>query len=151
MRLLLTACLLFIAGAAFAQGEANPPTIETSKVFGQYEVLYNVFPSTMLTESVAAAAHITRAKDRAVVNIAVRKHAPDGGDEKQTATVTGSASDLMQARKLEFREIDEQGAVYYIAEVRHTDKELLRFDIKVQVDPNSPPNALTFTRKLYLE
>lgn len=152
MRLLLAAGLLFVAGAVLAQqDEKNPPSIETSKVFGEYEVFYSVIPSTMLTEAVAAEYHITRAKDRSVVNIAVRKHKPEGGDDKQTATVSGTASDLMQSRKLDFREIDESGAVYYLADLRHTDRELLRFDIKVQIEPDAPPRTLTFTRKLYLE
>ena len=152
MRQLLAVGLMFIASVAFAQNdEKNPPTIETSKVFGQYEVFYSVIPSTMLTESVAAEYHITRAKARSVVNIAVRRHKPEGGDDKQTATVTGSTSDLMQTRKLDFREINEAGAVYYIADLRHTDRELLRFDINVQIEPNTPPHNVTFTRKLYLE
>ena len=56
MRLFLAACLVFITGAVHAQqNETNPPQIETSKVFGEYEVFYSVFPSTMLTEAVAKA------------------------------------------------------------------------------------------------
>ena len=152
MRLLLAACLVFITGAVHAQqSETNPPQIETSKVFGEYEVFYSVFPSTMLTEAVAKEYHITRAKNRAVVNIAVRRHRPEGGDEQKTATVTGTTSDLMQTRKLDFREINEAGAVYYIADLKHTDRELLRFEIKVQIEPNEPPRAISFTRTLYEE
>lgn len=151
MRLLLTAALLFLSGALCAQDKADQPPIETSQAFGSYEVYYSVFPSTMLTESVAGAYRIVRAKDRAVVNVTVRKKLAAGGDEPHSAAVTGSASDLMQSRKLDFREIRETGAIYYIAELRHTDRELLRFDIKVLTDPDSPPKVITFTRKLYID
>lgn len=150
MKTLFTACLLLLAGAVSAQTQA-PNSIETSKVFGNYEVLYSVFPSTTLTEQVAAAYHIVRGKDRAVVNIVVRKRLPGGGDIAQKAAVTGTYSDLIQTKPLQFREVDEQDAVYYLAELRHTDRELLRFDVKVQPDPQAAPYVVTFTRKLYIE
>jgi hypothetical protein len=152
MRILVFTCLILTAVAAGAQSEMAQLPVETSRVFGSYEVFYNVFPSIMLTEQVAAANHIVRGNDRAVINITVRKNLPEGGDRAQTAVVTGTSSDLMQNKKLEFREINEQGeAIYYIAELRHSDRELLRFDIKIQPDPNLPPYTLTFTRKLYQE
>ena len=154
MRNVLFASVLLIAGAAAAQTPTQaetPAPLETSRVFGAYEVFYNVFPSTMLSADVAGTYRIVRGKDRAVINIAVRKHLDSNSDTAQTAQVSGTSSDLMQSKTLEFREIKEQDAVYYIADLRHTDGEFLRFDIKVQPEPGAPPYALTFTRKLYYE
>jgi hypothetical protein len=147
----IAAILLFTAATVCAQPETAGPPVETSKVFGSYEVFYNVFPSAMLTEAVAAANNIVRGKNRAVINVAVRKRLPDGGDQAQAALVSGTYSDLIQSKKLEFREIKETGAIYYIAEFRHSDRELLRFDIKVQPDPNAPAHSISFTRKLYID
>jgi hypothetical protein len=150
VKTLIATCLLLFAGAVCAQSEASE-SAEASRVFGDYEVFFSVFPSTMLTEQVAGAYQIVRGKDRAIVNIVVRKHTPAGGDREHSALVTGTYSDLIQSKTLTFREIDEQSAIYYIAELRHNDRDLLRFDIKVQPDPNVPPYLVTFTRKLYIE
>jgi hypothetical protein len=147
-RYLLTLCLLF-AGASLAQPPTEATAIETSKRFGDYEVHYSVFPSTMLNETVAAGYKIVRADNRAVLNISVRKLSGTSGDEAQRAVVSGSYSDLIQRKSLDFREIEEPGAVYYIAEFRHGDKELLRFAIDVQPDPAAAPFNLVFTRKLH--
>lgn len=150
MRHFAAALCLLISAAVCAQTGTERP-LETSSVFGDYEVFYNVFPSTMLKPDIAASYRIVRGNNRAVVNIAVRKKQPGGGDREQAATVSGSYSDLIHKKPLEFRQIDEPGAIYYIAELRHTDKELLRFDIQVQPNPDAPAYRLTFTRKLYID
>src|SRR5690349_14701877 len=107
MRAALIFFLLLSANNLFAQSEPAQP-IETSHQFGPYEVLYSIFPSTMLTEQVAASYNIVRGEDRAVLNISVRKHQSDGSDTEQSAKVTGSYTDLIQKKTLEFREIKEQ-------------------------------------------
>lgn len=146
-RYLLMLCLL-LTGAAFAQPPAEVNTIETSKRFGDYEVHFSVFPSTLLSEDVAASYKIVRADNRSVLNVSVRKHSGTRGDEPQRAVVSGTYSDLVQRKPLEFREIDETGAIYYLAEFRHGDQETLRFAVNVQVD-NSEPFNLVFSRKLH--
>jgi len=123
--------------AAFAQEDALQPPVESSKTFGPYEVLYSIVPTTFVSEAVAASYQITRAKDQAMINVSVRRKV-DKNDVAQTAVVKGKYSDLMQSKALTFREVREKDALYYIAVFRHGDKELLRFDLNVQVDPQSP-------------
>ncbi len=149
MRTLLIALFLLCSANVFAQGEAAP--VETSQTFGDYDVYFNVFPSSMLSEQVAADYQIVRGKDLSVVNITVRKHLSGGLDREQIALVKGAYSDLIQTKELAFREISETDAVYYIAQLRHDDHELLRFDIKVQPDPNVGAFALSFVRTLYID
>lgn len=146
-RHLLLLCLL-LTGGAFAQPPAEVNTIETSKRFGDYEVHYSVFPSAMLSEEVAASYKIVRADNRAVLNVSVRKHTGTSGDEPQRATVSGTYSDLVQRKPLEFREIEESGAIYYIAEFRHGDQETMRFAVDVKIGDAAPYN-LVFSRKLH--
>jgi uncharacterized protein DUF4426 len=149
--------LLFVMliSNAFAQGDEAQP-IETSKTFGSYTVFYNAFPSTTLLPAVAADYKIERGNDIAFINIAVRKQI-DGSDTAQAVTITGTYSDLMQKRPLEFREIREQNAIYYIAQVRYGNREVLRFDVQVQPQLNGEPAPIgspfkiSFTRKFFTE
>jgi hypothetical protein len=130
--------------------EQLQPAVESSKVVGPYEILYSVVPTTFIAESVASSYQIVRGKDQAMINVSIRKKA-GAGDVAQAAVVTGTYSDLMQSKKLAFKEIREQDAIYYIATFRHEDKDLLRFELKVQIDPQTPIQTITFTRKLYVD
>lgn len=147
--IILGIVLAMLGRSALAQPEAQPVT--TSKQFGPYTVHYSLFPSTFISESIAASYQIVRAPNRAVLNVSVRKQSDGSEDRAASALINGRYSDLIQSKQLEFREIREQGAIYYIAELRHGDKELLRFDLNVQPDPNGRAYPITFTRKLHIE
>ena len=149
------AALFAIALPCVHAQDALQPSVESSKTVGPYEILYSVMPTTFLSESVAAANQIVRGKDQALINVSIRKKEGEG-DIAHASRVTGSYSDLMQSKTLTFREVREKGegdseAIYYIAGFRHGDKEMLRFDLKVQLDPNMPAQTVTFTRKLFVD
>lgn len=139
---------LLFGAAASAQPEAK--SIETTARYGGYTVHYTVFPSTFLQEAVAAGLGIVRAPDRSVVNIAVRRET-EQGDRAASALLKGRYSDLIQSKPLEFQEIREPGAIYYLAVFRHGNQETLRFDIAVKPDPNAAAHELTFVRTLAIE
>lgn len=120
-----------------------------SKTFGDYVVHYNVFNSTFISPENAARYGITRAKNRALINIAVRKNLAKGEDKAQRAIVSGSSSDLIHRLELDFKEIVEQDAIYYIAELKFSDKELRTYRIKIQPNPNIAAYTLKFTQTLY--
>ncbi|WP_339669136.1 DUF4426 domain-containing protein [Dasania marina] len=124
---------------------------EQQQRFGDYEVHYSVVNSTFITPEVAAAYQITRGKKRAFVNISIRKLLKDGTDTAKRALVNGKTSDMIHSIPLNFKEIIEQGAIYYIAEFDFNDKDTRRFDIQVQPDPNIEPYTLTFSQKIYVE
>ena len=155
MRYIIILTAMWISHA-FAQSDDAQP-IETSKTFGGYAVFYNAFPSTTLLPAVAADYKIERGNDIAFINIAVRNQA-NGGDIAEPATIAGTYSDLMQKRPLEFREIREQNAIYYIAQVRYSNRETLRFDVQVQPQlkagetaPVGSPFKISFSRKFFTE
>lgn len=142
------------APLADAQGDDARP-VETSKTFGDFAVHYTAFPSTDLAPDIAAHYQLVRGGDQAVVNISIRNHA-NGDDRPQAAVISGTYSDLIQPKKLEFREIREEGAVYYIAQLHFTDRETLRFDINVQPlvagpAPIGAPFKVSFTRQFFVE
>jgi hypothetical protein len=122
---------------------------EQKKTFGDYHVHYSVLNTTFITPENAKNYGITRSKNRALVNIAIRKRQRDGSSTAQRAMVIGTSSDLIHKSALEFNEVTEADAIYYIAELRFNDKELRSFDIKVQPDPNISAYTLRFSKTLY--
>jgi len=138
----------FAAGVLLAL-LANATAAETRQ-FGVFEVNYSVFVSSFLRPEIAAAYGIVRAKDRAVLNVAVRRGS--GGDaETVQAALTGSRGDLVRKTPLEFREIREQAAVYYIAEFAFLDGETHYFELTIQPAGEARPLELKFTQTLYAD
>ena len=109
---------------------------EQKEIIGDFEAHYVVFPSTFLNAEIAGTYGITRARNLSIVNLSVLDPAGEG----TPADVAGQVKNLLgQQSTLKFREIREDKALYYIAEVRHADREVLRFSIAV-----TPPGERTF-------
>lgn len=134
---LLTACLSVTAMAADAiKGDRQ-------EKFGDVTVHYNTFNSTFLTPDIAKAAELTRGKNQGVINISVLK---DG--KPLMAQVSGSVKDLTsQSVPLKFKQITEQGAIYYIAQYPVDQQEVRTFDIKVQTGDKI--NTINFNQELF--
>ncbi|WP_428819788.1 DUF4426 domain-containing protein [Microbulbifer sp. MCCC 1A16149] len=135
--------LLLWAAAAAAQGAK---TIESHQDFGDYRVTYSVFNSDFIPPDIARQYNLVRARDRAFVNISVSKK---GGLKGMSAGISGNATNLIQqSRPLEFKEIREQDAVYYLAPLRFEHEESLTFNIDL-VMPDGSSQQLTFRRQLH--
>ena len=134
---LLTACLSVTAMAADAiKGERQ-------ETFGDVTVHYNTFNSTYLTPDIAKSAELIRSKNQGVINISVIK---DG--KPLMAQVSGSIKDLTsQTVPLKFKQITEQGAIYYIAQFPVDQQEVRTFDIKVQTGDKI--NTINFNQELF--
>ena len=122
---------------------------EQKKTFANYDVHYIAFNSTVLPPDVAKIYGITRGDNRGVINISVRRQNSDGTDSPQRVIITGSSTDLIRRIELDFQEVMEQGAIYYLAEFRYDDKDMRHFDIRVQPDANIAPYRLKFSQTLY--
>ncbi|EUB86719.1 DUF4426 domain-containing protein [Pseudomonas putida] len=134
---LLAACLSLSAVAADAiKGERK-------EVFGDVTVHYNTFNSTFLTPEIAKAAELIRSKNQGVINVSVIK---DG--KPLIANVTGTVKDLTsQSVPLNFRQVTEQGAIYYIAQYPVEQQETRTFEIKVQ--NGDKVNTINFNQELF--
>ena len=124
---------------------------EQMQLFDDYEVHYIVFNSLLVPPTDAAAYNIKRAKNRAVVNISVRKRVGDGKTVAQKSRVSGYSTDLMRNMPLKFTEVAETDAIYYLAQLKYYPRDLRRFIIDVQVPGKPFPYTLKFTQTLYLE
>ena len=108
---------------------------EQKVTLGPYDVHYVLVPSTFFSEQIAERYEIVRGRDRAVMNISVLN---DAG-AAVPVVITGSMINLLsQQFPLEFAPIEEGDAIYYLAPVRHTDRETLRFQLSI-----TPPDGVT--------
>lgn len=111
---------------------------------GALDIHYIVFNSSFLQPDIAKASGLGRGKNIAVLNVSPLR---DGKGER--STVTGTLTNLLgQTKNLEFREIDEGEAVYYIAQFAIDSRELLKFDIKL-VDTENTSHSLKFNQEVF--
>jgi hypothetical protein len=126
--------------------------IKTFQHFGAYTVHYTVFNSKLIPPEVAKTYNLTRRKDLAFVNISLTKTQNGATSLGISAQVKVKAVNLMQQTKaLEFLEIKEPEATYYLAPLSYTNEEDLRFDVSVLPAGETKPLAITFNRRLYTE
>jgi len=143
--------IFFLTIPAFAQINQTKE-IQTSQKFGNYTVHYNVFNSKNIPAEVARIYNLTRSKDIALVNISLTKTENSVTSLGLPAKVSVKAVNLMQQSKdLEFMEIKETDATYYIAKFRHTNEEDIRFEVSVIPEGENKPLMVSFTRKLFTE
>ncbi|AZC34000.1 DUF4426 domain-containing protein [Pseudomonas sp. 22526] len=134
---LLAACLSASAMAA------EPIKGERQEVFGDVTVHYNTFNSTFLQPDIAKAAELVRSKNQGVINVSVLK-----AGKPLVAQVTGTVKDLTsQSVPLKFKQITEQGAIYYIAQYPVEQQETRTFEIKVQT--GDAINTINFNQELF--
>lgn len=125
----------------------NQAHAEQMQEFGTWQVHYVVIPTTFLLPEVAEQYNITRGKDRALINVSLI-HNTDG---PSTATASGEVINLLsQRQQLEFREVREGDAIYYLADLKHTDRDLLRFELQVKT-PQGRMLQVKFQQKMYAD
>ncbi len=123
---------------------------ENSKEFGDYVIHYNAFRSDTLTPEVAKAYNLQRRNNRLIVNIAILQKVMNTTGKPTAAEVTGHASNLTgQLKKLEFREIKEGNAIYYLAESQFSDGEFLKFELKITPEGEETPARLKFDKRFF--
>ncbi len=124
---------------------------ENSKQFGNYVIHYNAFRSDTLTPEIAKAYSLTRRNNRMVINITVQKKDGDASRPVK-ANVTGFASNLTgQIKDLEFKEIHDGEAIYYLAQSQVSNYETLKFDIKVTPAGETLVAKFKFQQKFYTD
>ena len=134
---------------ALALGSLNSYA-ENSKEFGDYVIHYNAFRSDTISPEIAKQYGLARASNRVLINIAVLKKVLNTTGKPTRSTVTGHASNLTgQLKQLEFKEIIEGNAIYYLAETKISDGEFLKFDIKVMPEGETKATKLHFDKRFY--
>ena len=115
--------------------------------FASHEVHYIIIPTTFLESEIAAQYDVARARNRALINVSIL----DDNKEAVTGSVSGSSSNLLgQTQYFEFRQVREGDAIYYLAELLHSDQELHRVTLEVALDTGQK-DQIKFNQKMYWE
>lgn len=129
---------------------AMPSWAGQYKTIKDVEVHYSAFNSTFLTAQVARSYQLKRNGYSAILNISVLDNS-QAGKPAITANITGTSKNLIgQIRQLNFRQVQEGDAIYYLAEFPISDEEQLTFDLDVNAGIKGT-GILKFTQKFYVE
>ncbi len=138
---LLLLCLLSFN--SYAQGPIH---------FGPYVIHYNAINTQILDRTVAKSYGIKRSKYRGMMNIAVIKKTAGTIGVPVEATITAYARNLNgQIHPLELRQLNEQGAIYYIAEFTVQQHEVLNFVINVTPEKQGPSIPINFSQQFFTD
>jgi hypothetical protein len=138
-RVLIAGLLLVFVGLVNAD--------DNSATFDQYTVHYSVFNSDFLQPETARQYGLTRSRNLALVNLSIIDNQSGQG---VTANILGNAYNLAgQNKDLAFKEIREEGAVYYIANFRFANEELLTFKLDITPSGQEKSYHLEFKQKVY--
>lgn len=133
--------ILVLLAMAMAMSSARA---EQYKDFGDYTIHYSAFTTDILSPAVAKAYRITRSKNRAMINISVLKKVMGTTGAPSRAAVVATATNLNnQLRQVEFREVQEEGAIYYLAELPVNNGETLK--ISLNITPEGESEAYKFS------
>ena len=127
-------------------------TAENSKEFGQYVIHYNALATDVLPPEVARQYHITRSRNRGMINITVLKKILGSPGQPVHAQVTVTARNLVgQSRTINTREIRDGNAIYYIGEFGVANEETLKFDVSARPQGSQEYVEAQFSQDFYTQ
>ena len=116
--------------------------------YANLEVHYIALTSTFLQPDIAQRYAIKRSKYNAIINISVLDK--DAGNKAVSAEIRGTGQNLLgQSHDLNFIEIKEGKAVYYIADYPFSNEEIVNFSITIKAQDKT--NTLKFQHKFYVD
>lgn len=122
---------------------------ENMKKLGTMDVHYIAIGSTFFTPSIAKAYGITRSRYNGLVNISVLDNSQKGHPAKAVSLLGKAKNNLGQTKPLEFTEVKEGDAIYYLAQVSYHNEETLHFDITI--NDGKQKQKLTFSQTFYID
>jgi hypothetical protein len=139
---------IWAAFAVFLLVFAQVGQAQQSKMFGPYVLHYSVVNTTFLSPKVAAAYGIIRGEKRAILNLSVREHMSEqsaGPTEARAMMLKGKTWDLIHSQDLEFQQVKEGPATYYIGEFKFINEEWRFFEVYFR--PEGAEKTYTFELK----
>jgi len=122
---------------------------ENMKKLGTMNVHYMAIGSTFFTPEIAKVYGITRSRYNGLINISVLDNTKKDTPAK-TVSISGKAkNNLGQFKTLEFKEVKEGDAVYYLAQVNYTNEETIHFDLAI--NDGKEKQQLKFSQKFYVD
>lgn len=145
MKVLMKACLtLFVSLLLLSTVNA-----ENMKKLGSMNVHYMAIGSTFFTPEIAKVYGITRSRYNGLVNISVLDNSKSGTPAK-SVSITGTAkNNLGQMKPLEFKEVKEGSAIYYLAQISYNNEETVHFNLTI--NDGKEQQQLRFSQTFYVD
>lgn len=121
---------------------------QQSERFDQFELHRSVVYTTFLSSDVAARYGIARGDDKAILTLSVRD-AEAGDTQGRPMLIKGRTWDLMQGNDLEFKEIREGRATYYIAPFEFINREWRFFEFDFRPEGSDRSYHYKFKAQLW--
>lgn len=138
--------LLAITISFFAITHASA---ENMKKLGSMDVHYMAIGSTFFTPEIAKVYGITRSRYNGLINISVLDNTKIGNPAK-TVSITGKAkNNLGQFKTIEFSEVKEGNAIYYLAQIKYNNEETIHFTLAI--NDGKEQQTLKFSQKFYVD
>lgn len=127
----------------------NADNIETSRETDSHIFYFNVLNSAFLTPDIAQQYGIKRSNYHAVLNLSVHEKTADGSKAVPVILQGTVANIVQQQRALEFQEVREGQALYYLSDFRISNDDLLTFNLLIKTHADAPGYELNFKRRVY--
>jgi len=121
---------------------------QQSERFDQFELHRSVVYTTFLTPEIAAEYGIARGKYKAILTLSVRD-VEAGEIAGRPMAINGETWDLIRGDPLEFKEIREGPATYYIADFTFIDREWRFFEFDFQPEGSEKVYRYKFKTQLW--
>ena len=122
---------------------------ENMKKMGSMQVHYMAINATFLTPKIAKAYNIERSRFNGLINISVLDDTKESTPAKSVIIQGKARNDLGQIKNLEFDEVKEGDAIYYLAQIKYSDEETFYFDITIT--DGKETQTLKFKQKFYVD
>jgi len=122
---------------------------ENMKKLGSMNVHYMAIGSTFFTPEIAKAYGITRSRYNGLINISALDNTKANKPAKTISIIGQAKNNLGQFKDLEFKEVKEGDAIYYLAQVGYNDEETLHFTI--EINDGKEQQTLKFSQKFYVD
>lgn len=146
MTTFIRALLLAITISVLAISTVNA---ENMKKLGSMNVHYMAIGSTFFTPEIAKAYGITRSRYNGLVNISVLDNTKEGNPAKTVSIIGQAKNNLGQFKRLEFSQVKEGDAIYYLAQVNYNNEETLHFTLTI--NDGAEQQTLKFSQKFYVD
>lgn len=122
---------------------------ENMKKLGTFNVHYMAIGATFLTPEIAKSYGIERSRYNGLINISVLDNSKKGMPAK-TVAISGQAKNAVgQFKTLEFEQVKEGNAIYYLAQIRYANEETIHFDIDISDGTES--HKLKFSQQFFVD
>ena len=122
---------------------------ENMKKLGTFNVHYMAIGATFLTPEVAKAYGIERSRYNGLINISVLDNSKKGMPAKTVAISGKAQNNIGQMKALEFEQVKEGNAIYYLAQIRYANEETVNFTIDISDGTES--HQLKFSQQFFVD